>query len=151
LNSADSTAATQYLNGKTFSPLVIAYSPVVDSTLQLVPLTRFWGDFRSLYNNALEKYTEIRGFQQSWNRNTVVANTPALQINKLKALNYDPIETESLGAWTTEKALTGLFYLVGTEEKKIRRDPLSYIKTLAGDLAKIIREVFGDIMEMEKK
>lgn len=150
LNSADSTAATAYLNAKTFSPLTTAYTPIVDSTLALVPLTKYWTDFRSAYNTLLSDYQALVAFQASWNSNAVVKNVPGLQVDALKAVDNKPIKTESLGAWTTEKGLTGLFWLVGEEEKDIRRDPLGYVKNLAADVSDLLAEVFGDIMEMQK-
>lgn len=149
LNSPDSTAATLYLNGKTFSPLVGAYSPIVDSTLTKVPLTRYWGDFRVNYNSILANYNKLLAFKQSWNSNAIVANVPALQIEKLKAVSYKPIQTESLGEWTTGKALGGLFFLVGEEEREIRRDPFGYVKNLAASVSDLLEEVFGEIMKMQ--
>jgi Protein of unknown function (DUF4197) len=148
LNSGDSTAATQYLNGKTFNPLVTAYTPIVDSTLALVPLTQYWGDFRNLYNTALTRYAELRAYQTSWNNNAFV-KTGGFQIDALKPAAYEPIETESLGAWTTQKALVGLFYLVGEEEREIRRDPFAYAADLVDDIAEVLEEVFGEIMDMQ--
>ncbi len=150
LNSADSSAATTYLNGKTFHPLILAYTPLVDSTLTLVPLTKYWTDFRSLYNSSLTRYNSMVAFQTSWNKNVVVASVSALQINALKPIGYKPIETVSLGTWTTDRALTGLFYLVGEEEKGIRRDPFGYVSSLAKNIADILGEVFGEIMKMPK-
>lgn len=149
LNSPDSIAATAYLNGKTFAPLVSAYAPLVDSTLTLVPLTRYWSDFRRTYNAVLSNYESLVAFQASWNANAVVSSIPALQVDKLKPVTYKPIVTESLGEWTTLKALGGLFHLVGEEEKAIRRDPLTYIKDLAKDISDLLGEVFGEIMKME--
>jgi hypothetical protein len=148
LNGADSTAATAYLNGKTFAPLVTAYTPVVDSTLALVPLTKYWGDFRATYNRILSEYDKLVDFQAAWNANSVVAALPALQVDALTRTAYEPITTESLGAWTTDKALGGLFWLVGEEEREIRRDPYAYVKGLAADVSGILEEVFGEIMEM---
>jgi len=150
LNSADSTAATAYLNGKTFDPLVTSYTPIVDSTLALVPLTRYWGDFKDAYNGILSQYNKLLAFQANWNGNAVVANVSALRISVLKPVDYRPIQTQSLGEWTTDKALTGLFYLVGEEEKDIRRDPFGYVKNLVGSVADILSEVFGEIMRMDK-
>lgn len=150
LNSVDSTAATAYLNGKTFNPLVTAYTPIVDSTLALVPLTKYWGDFRSLYNGILTDYNGLVAFQAKWNANAVVAVLPALQIDALAKTDYQPITTASLGAWTTDKALGGLFWLVGEEEKDIRRDPFGYVKHLAASVSELLKEVFGDIMQMQE-
>ena len=150
LNSSDSTAATLYLSGKTFGGLSTAYTPLIDSTLDLVPLTRYWGDFRNGYNAVLANYQKLLAFQTSWNGNTAVKALPGLQVNRLKPVANRPITTESLGRWTTEHALTGLFHLVGEEEKDIRRDPFGYAKGLAADASELLKEVFGDIMEMEQ-
>ncbi|MEO7426475.1 MAG: DUF4197 domain-containing protein [Fibrobacteria bacterium] len=150
LNSRDSTAATGYLNGKTFTPLVDAYSPIVDSTLTKVPLTQYWTQFRSTYNTLLLQYNNLLSFQTGWNSNVVVSSVPDLQVNTLKLVSYQPITTSSLGQWTTTKALGGLFYLVGEQEKEIRRDPFAYVKSLAQDISGILGEVFGEIMKMEK-
>jgi hypothetical protein len=150
LNSNDSTAATGYLKGQTFSPLISAYTPIVDSTLTLVPLTEYWSDFRRLYNQALTQYDALYEFQESWNGNSIVANASLLQVDALKSRSYDPIETESLGEWTTDKALVGLFFLVGEEEREIRRDPFAYVAELAGTIGDILEEVFGEIMKMEE-
>jgi len=148
LNSSDSTAATLYLNDKTSQPLITAYAPIVDSTLALVPLTQYWGRFRETYNEVLTKYADLLAFQQSWNGNAIVASVPALQVNKLKTLSYKPIVTASLGAYTTGRALDGLFYLVGEEEKGIRRDPFGYIQNLSASISDLLGEVFGKIMQM---
>jgi Protein of unknown function (DUF4197) len=150
LNSSDSTAATGYLNGKTFTPLVGAYSPIVDSTLTKVPLTQYWAQFRTTYNTLLLQYNSLLTFQKNWNGNSVVASFADLQVNALKPVSYQPIATSSLGEWTTTKALGGLFYLVGEQEKDIRRDPFAYIQGLAQDISGILGEVFGEIMKMEK-
>lgn len=150
LNSSDSTAATLYLNGKTFGGLSTAYTPLVDSTLALVPLTRYWADFRDGYNTVLANYQKLLTFQTNWNNNATVRTFEDLQVNALKAVPNQPINTVSLGQWTTEKALVGLFFLVGEEEKDIRRDPFGYAKGLAADASELLKEVFGEIMKMEK-
>ena len=148
LNSADSTAATAYLSGQTFHPLTLAYRPLVDSTLALVPLTQYWGDFRTAYNALVSDYKTLLDFQTSWNSNALVASVPALQVDGLEPLAYQPIKTESLGEWTTEKALTGLFWLIGGQEKDIRRDPIGYVRNLAVDVADLLEQVFGEVMHM---
>ena len=151
LNSPDSTAATLYLNGKTFSPLVSAYSPIVDSTLTMVPLTQYWGSFRTNYNAILANYNKLLAFQAAWNSNADKLGATSLRIESLKSVNNKPIQTESLGEWTTTKALGGLFFLVGEEEKDIRRDPLGYVRNLASDVSDLLKEVFGEIMKMQKQ
>ncbi len=151
LNSSDSTAATAYLHGSTFGPLDTAYTPLVDSTLKLVPLTQYWGQFRTTYNNILSQYNSLLAFQTSWNKNSIVASASSLQVHSLQSVTYQPIKTESLGQWTTEKALGGLFFLVGNEETKIRRDPFTYVMNMTSDIANILSDVFGKIMDRSAK
>lgn len=148
LNSPDSSAATLYLEAGTSAQLAAAYAPLVDSTLALLPLTRYWGDFRAAYNTVLSEYAGLLAFQSAWNANGVVANLPALRVDVLEPVAYRPLETESLGAWTTGRALDGLFWLVGEEEKEIRRDPFAYVRDLAEGVAELLGEVFGEIMDM---
>ena len=47
----------------------------------------------------------------------------------------DPVNTD-LSAYVTERALSGLFYNVGLEEQKIRKDP-------AARVTDILKKVFG--------
>ena len=47
------------------------------------------------------------------------------------------IETD-IGVFSTQKALDGLFFMVGNEEKKIRRDPFQWA-------IDIIQKVFGSL------
>jgi hypothetical protein len=47
----------------------------------------------------------------------------------------NPVNTD-LGAYVTERALNGLFYHVGLEEQKIRKDPVARVTD-------ILRRVFG--------
>jgi hypothetical protein len=148
LDSRDSTAATAYLDGRTFRPLADSYAPLVDSTLALVPLSRYWSDFRTTYNTLLADYQALRTFQSDWNSNAAVQSFPSLRVDALAAVDYKAIETESLGQWTTEKALTGLFFLVGEQEKHIRRDPFGFVKGLAAEAADLLKKVFGEIMDM---
>jgi len=54
LNSSDSIAATAYLDARNLHPLSAAYTPIVDSTLALVPLTQYWGRFRTTYNSGAD-------------------------------------------------------------------------------------------------
>jgi hypothetical protein len=147
LNSNDSTAATQYLNGQTFRPLTSAYAPIMDATIAQVPLTEYWTDFRTSYNSILENYNTLLEFQSSWNKS--VGNVETLSLSALPTLSYNKIETESLGEWTTVKALDGLFFLVGGQEKKIRQDPLAFAGDLLDAAKDIFIEVFDDIMDMQ--
>jgi len=50
-------------------------------------------------------------------------------------VSKNPVNTD-LGAYVTEKALSGLFYHIGLQEQKIRKDPVARV-------TEILRKVFG--------
>lgn len=114
----DSTAATAYLNTMTRDELRREFSPVVNTSLD-----------RKLIGNYSPN--------QIWNSLTTGYNTVAKR--SLGAIK--PIENTDLGAYVTEEALDGIFYKVGQEEKKIRKDPYAWARTAAGN---ILKRVFGN-------
>jgi hypothetical protein len=108
----DSTAATMYLKDKTYSKLVASFSPKINASLD-----------KKIVGNV--------STVSAWTSMTGIYNKVAPFIGKPKV-------TTDLGAYVTKKALDGLFYKVGLEEKKIRKDPFKY----ASD---IIKKVFGSV------
>lgn len=128
--SFDSTAATQYLKIETFNQLTSLYAPRIDDALDGdlglgFSANQAWSTLRTNYNNAVNN---IKG--------NFIANS-ALQ---LTGYSLEPLETESIGVFATEKALDGLFYKVGEEEKKIRKNPFEWA-------IDIIQKVFGSLSE----
>lgn len=117
--NGDSVAATSYLKTETFSSLVNAYSPFVDSALEKVDAITYWTQFNNYYSSVTNLYAEY--------------TTP--EIRKLFG-GEPPKLTRDLGAYTTGKALDGLFYMVGQQEYLIRKDPLQRVTD-------ILKEVFG--------
>jgi hypothetical protein len=127
----DSTAATQFLKLKTYSDLTDLYAPKIDISLQKdiigsVSAYDAWNTLTSKYNNFIGRADVIAAIQ--------IANFLGTDINL-----PDAIETD-IGVFSTEKALNGLFYMVGNEEKKIRRDPYQWA-------IDIIQRVFGYIQD----
>ncbi|OQP43060.1 hypothetical protein A4H97_13020 [Niastella yeongjuensis] len=94
-------AATNFLKTKTTSSLTSAFKPVIQSSLDKVSATKYWGDVFTTYNK--------------------------FATNKI---NPD------LSGFVTDKAITGIFYQVGLEEQKIRKDPVSRVTDL-------LKKVFG--------
>jgi hypothetical protein len=127
----DSTAATKFLKIKTYDPLTELYAPKIDASLGKdlignVSAYDAWNTLTSTYNSFI-------------NRTDVNA---ALQLASLlgNPINLpDAIETD-IGVFSTQKALNGLFYMVGEEEKNIRKDPFQWA-------VDIIRRVFGYIQD----
>ncbi|WP_019142583.1 DUF4197 domain-containing protein [Noviherbaspirillum massiliense] len=57
---------------------------------------------------------------------------------QVSSLNLVPEQQATVEAYVTQRALDGLFYMIGEEEKAIRRDPI-------GTGSKIIGKVFGSL------
>lgn len=118
----DSTAATGYLKGKTFNPLTDLYAPKINTALDKDLGLGFsavdaWNALTTQYNNLMG--------QQAVQLAVTLAN-----VDLPSSLNDD------LGEFSTQKALDGLFYKVGEEEKKIRKNPFEWA-------IEILHRVFG--------
>lgn len=126
--SFDSTAATQYLKNQTYDDLTALYAPKINLALGkdligTTSATEAWASLTSTYNTFLN--------------NSAVKLAVALGgIDLPASINTD------LGEFSTQKALDGLFYKVGAEEKKIRKNPLQWASSLVGD---ILEKVFGSV------
>ncbi len=113
----DSTAATGYLRSTTYQQLSDAFAPKINASLSKKLVGNYspnqiWQTLTSTYNG-------------------VAGNSFGM---------IEPVKTTDLGQYVTEKALDGLFYKVGKEEIKIRRDPLAWARTSVGS---ILDRVFG--------
>lgn len=111
----DSTAATAYLKIQTFSPLTELYAPKINTALDVdlglgFSAVEAWETLTTNYNNTL---------------NTTVGKAAIVTANLFSISIPGEMNTD-LGEYSTEKALNGLFYMVGEEEKSIRRDPFEW-------------------------
>lgn len=113
----DSTAATSYLYSTTYSDLNRAFSPKINVSLNKVLVGNLSPN--QIWNTLTHNY------------NTIANNSFGL---------LEPVQNTDLGNYVTEKALDGLFYKVGQEERKIRQDPWRWAKTSVGN---ILQKVFG--------
>ncbi len=105
LNGGD-TAATVYLNNKTYTPLVSAFTPKIQTSLSK-PII--------LNTSAEEAYSKL---------------ISAYNTASLGGLLFPQITTNTLSQHVTQKALDGLFIKVAEEEKKIRKDPLHRVNDI---------------------
>lgn len=78
--------------------------------------------FTPIVNQATNEYGVTRKYKK------VVSYTKSLSFIKQESLDID--------AYVVTKALDGLFYVLGEEEKKIRKDP-------AARVSKLLKTVFG--------
>ena len=114
LKGAD-TAATVYLKGKTFNPLVDLYKPIINKSLDKPIVAGI---------SANKSWNELTG---KWNQ---FAGSIAGKLLGVSPLN------SSLNEYVTSQALKGLFIKVEDQEKKIRTD----ISARTSDL---LKRVFG--------
>lgn len=113
LNGHDSSA-TEYLNATTYSDLMMAFSPKISNSLNkpLVGNT----SAESLYGDLVSRYN-------------LIANA---SFGLLK-----PITDNTLGEYTTRRALDGLFKKVTIEEGKIRNN-------VSHRVSDLLKRVFGE-------
>jgi hypothetical protein len=126
----DSTAATEYFKIKTYTALTDLFAPKIDVVLDQdlglgFSANEAWTALRTTYNSAV---------------NTITGNYFTNLVLEATGYSLEPLETESIGVFATEKALDGLFFKVGEEEKKIRKDPFQWA-------VDIIQKVFGYIQD----
>jgi len=105
-------AATNFLKDKTYSQLLSAFSPKVQASLSK-PLV-LGVSAETAYRKLIDTYN----------------------VASLGGTLFAPVKQNSLAAFTTQKALDGLFLKVAKEEKAIRQDPLHRVSD-------ILRRVFS--------
>ncbi|QSE97062.1 DUF4197 domain-containing protein [Fulvivirga lutea] len=110
------TAATEYFQTNTSNALVTAFTP---------DLTTALGNTK-----ALAIYSDLVGFM-NYSYNYGLGSVTVSDV-----IDLGVELPESIEGYATEKAVDGLFHLVGEEEKQIRADPFAW----ASD---ILRKVFG--------
>lgn len=123
----DSTAATGYFKSTTKPALINVYAPKIDV---------FLDEDLGLGFSANTAFNELKNkYNTAYNTAYNLGFESLLSANGLTAMT-----TESLGEFSTNKALDGLFLYVGREERSIRRDPLKWASTAVGN---ILENVFG--------
>ncbi len=66
-------------------------------------------------------------------------NPVATKYNQSTKITGKPEINPDLDKYVTDRAITGLFYLVKQEEKKIRKDPVAQVTDL-------LKKVFGSLL-----
>ncbi|PID90229.1 MAG: hypothetical protein CSA97_03920 [Bacteroidetes bacterium] len=117
-------SATDYLNEKTYNPLVETFTPVVQGVIG-DDLTSTWGEVAGYYNKVMGIYSTAKSLD-------FVGLIPS----------YDgPSSMDTnVNEYVTKEALKGLFTLVGEQEASIREDPIGKAKKFG---EKILSRVFG--------
>ncbi len=119
------TAACDYLKEKTYDDLTALYQPKLQACLEK-PLVM-----------GVSADTAWRRLVRAYNKAGRVANVAARIMNEPEPM---PRVNPDMSTFVTQKALDGVFYKVGQEEAKIRKDPFDYA-------SKIINKVFGAVLK----
>lgn len=155
LFGADSLGATNYLESTTSGVLTAGFSPIISSAFNAVKVSAFskeytvtavWSEFAVNYNKVAGEYHRLVAASSSSNIVTAVAAEASLSaLSSAGVSSVDSLNTDIVN-FATGKALDGLFYMVGKQELKIRRDPVAalaavgnFVTQTIGDL---IRKVF---------
>ena len=120
LNGGD-RSATDYLENATTTSLSSAFQPDIQDALEAINAQQTWQQITSKYNAAVNTLSVLDNFGLA---------------DQIFPQGLQPVETD-LAQHTTDKALVGLFHLVGEEEKQIRTDPVARVTD-------ILAKVFGN-------
>lgn len=112
-------SATDYFYSKTKSDLQTAFQPEIKNALGDTKATAIYGSVAKFVNYEYEV--------------NYLINTYTVDVSDYLKTKELPT---TLDGYATDKAIDGLFYLIGKEEKKIRANPMDYAST-------IIRKVFS--------
>ena len=125
----DSVAATSYLKETTYSELQVNFTPIIKRPLDRLNLNKYWSPIASSYNSFASTLGSTLGSSM------------------LPYPSLEPDISESLSNHAIDKALYGLFLMVGKQEIKLREDPLGAVREV-GDLVSpeagnLLSDVFG--------
>jgi hypothetical protein len=121
----DDTAATDYLEGKTYDSLVKLFKPELSRALD-----------EPLVANASEN-DAWQALTAAYNKAGIIPNKAAQMANKPTPM---PEVTVELSQFASEKAVSAVFLKISDEEKKIRANPFNYA-------SEFIQIVFGALKE----
>jgi len=124
-------AATDYLKVNTSEGLRMAFSPIIDDSLETVEV----GDFTA--NSAWRVFADANNSLADFLDSSNPLLTSALYAIVPEARNINRVEN-TLGGHVTARALDGLFQKVAGEEYKIRTD-------VTARTTDLLRDVFGQL------
>lgn len=112
----DQDAATQYLRANANTQLYDAFYPKVENAMSSVGADVAWNQITTQYN--------------TYSGDPIVSTAASIA-----GLNFGPVDTD-ISAYTTNKALDGLFIVIAKEEAKIRTD-------ITHRVTDLLQRVFG--------
>jgi hypothetical protein len=154
LFGADSLGATDYLRTTTSDVLTAGFTPIIDHSFGTVKVSAFgsqytvkgvWSEFALNYNKVAGAYQSLKATSAS--TDLVAAAAALLSLNALHSAgisSVDPLNTDIV-EYATGKALNGLFYMVGRQELKIRRDPAAALDAAADFITKTVSDLIEKV------
>lgn len=155
LFGSDSLGATHYLDTTTSDVLTSGFTPIIKSSFDAVKVqalgndytvTGIWSEFAIRYNKVAGAYHTL--VTTASTGNLVAAAAASVSLNSLNAAGVSSVDSlnTDIVDFATGKALDGLFFMVGKQELKIRRDPVAALEKVTDFITKtaseLIRKVF---------
>lgn len=140
-------SATAYLYDNTYSGLKTSFSPIVDGVIDQVSvgsltLNDAWAGFTKGFNKVMEYKNSTAGkaVMAGWGIASVFSSNDDSEELRNMLEQSEPIQDNSLGAYVTGKALSGLFTKVADKEVDIRTNA-------AARTSDLLKRVFGRLDE----
>lgn len=155
LFGSDSLGATRYLDTTTSDVLTSGFKPIISNSFNAVKVqalgndytvTGIWSEFAVRFNKVAGAYHTLKITASSGN--LVSAAAASLSLSSLSAAGVSSVDSlnTDIVDFATVKALNGLFFMVGKQELKIRRDPAAALEKVTDFITKtaseLIRKVF---------
>jgi hypothetical protein len=142
-------AATSYLRSTTFNGLQTSFKPIIKEPLDLLKINSYWEPIAKNYKAFAIAYSDFLSFPLLPNLGLNPAQMPALPLQFDNNSLPDDLSSY-LSGYASGKALDGLFYMVGTQESKLRADPLGAVKAAGGFISDAVGDLLVDIFGKAK-
>lgn len=139
LSSTDTTAVTGFLKVKTFDGLNVAFKPILKEPLDLLNPNQYWTPAAKYYNDFVGTYATFK--------NTLNFTVGASALPSPKYSSAPTDLSDFLSTYATGKALSGLFYMVGVQEGKLRADPWGALKAVGSMVSSTVSDLIGKVFE----
>ena len=154
LFGSDSLGATAYLKTTTSGALSEGFGPIIDDVFGAVTVNLLgshytvkgvWNEFAANYNKIAGAHASLRKTATSIDPVAALTASASLQaLEQIGVSSVDSVNTDIV-LFATGKALDGLFYMVGRQELKIRRDPAAALQQAADFLTDAISDLIEKV------
>jgi hypothetical protein len=145
----DSIGATNYLRTTTSDVLRSGFKPIIDNSFTSVKVSalgteytvkQVWTEFVSKYNSVAAEYQKLKSSASS----NLLSSASLLALEQAGVTSVDPVSTDIV-EFATGKALDGLFFMVGRQEVKIRKDPAAALSAARDFVTKKARDLIEKV------